>query len=61
MKNKLLGHMVKVRRNKKYPDPYAGQRGEVMCVVRSGRFKIFIVQFENDWFYFHYKQLKIDE
>ena len=53
--------MVKIKLNKKFPDPYAKQRGEVVCVVREKKFKHYIVQFQDDWSYFRRRLLKIDE
>ena len=61
MKNKLIGRTVKVRKNKKYPDPYEGEKGTVVYVVRNGRAKDYIVQFPNDWSYYRGKQLKVVE
>lgn len=61
MKDKFLGHTVKIRLLKKRPDPWAGHRGKVVCVVRNKRIKHYIVQFQDDWCYFRSKTLKIDE
>ena len=58
MKHKLLGKMVKIKSwNKKYPDPYEGEQGKVVCIVRERRFRYFIVQFENEWSFFRSRSL----
>lgn len=61
MKNKLLGHMVRVRCAKERPNAYAGERGEVVYVARQGLKKHYIVQFESGWCWFSGKDLRIDE
>lgn len=58
MKDKLLGHMVRV---KKPEVEFEEKCGEVVCVVREGRTKEYIVQFSNCWSYYRAKKLKIDE
>ena len=57
MTDKLIGHMVIIIKD----DPWTGKRGEVVCCVREGRVKEYIVQFKNTWCYFRAKNLKVAE
>ena len=58
MKDKLLGHMVKITDK---DDPWYRQRGEVIAQVRDCRGIEYIIQFSNRWTYARGKHLKIDE
>ena len=58
MKDKWLGHMVRITKN---GEPWDGQRGEVVCRVHEGRRKIYIVQFPTDWNFFGAGEMRIDE
>ncbi len=65
-KNKsLVGHMVKVRKQKLYDDPFSSDRGEVVAEVRQGKQTHYIVSFPHsrgdDWSWFTRKQLKLDK
>lgn len=54
-----IGKTVRVRFNRKYPEPYALEVGKIVARVKDKGYVEYIVQFKDKWCYFKLKELKV--